>query len=128
MPGARETLAALHGRGIQLGICSNKPIAFTHDLVAYLQIAEFLTVVLGPEDVGRLKPAPDILLTALERLKIQPTEALYVGDMVVDIQTARAAGIPVWVVATGSDTAETLDRAGPDRRLVGLEELLSRLR
>jgi phosphoglycolate phosphatase-like HAD superfamily hydrolase len=43
--------------------------------------------------------------------------------MVVDIQTARAAGVRVWVVATGSDLAEALDRAGPDRRLAGLEEL-----
>jgi phosphoglycolate phosphatase-like HAD superfamily hydrolase len=84
-------------------------------------------VVLGPEDAGRHKPAPDILLLALRRLDVQPAEALYVGDMAVDIQTGRAAGVRTWVVATGSDTPENLDRATPDRRLGTLLEILDLL-
>ena len=43
--------------------------------------------------------------------------------MVVDIDTARAAGVPVWVVPTGSDEIETLKRARPDRLLNNLDEL-----
>ena len=46
----------------------------------------------------------------------------------VDIETARAAGDRVWVVPTGSDTAEALEVARPDRRprdLLELAELLS---
>jgi phosphoglycolate phosphatase len=127
LPGARQTLEGLHARGIKLGVCSNKPVAFTRELVAYLGVSAFLDVVLGPEDVGRLKPAPDVLLTALTRLGVAPAEALYVGDMTVDVETARAAGVRVWVVATGSDTPEALDRAGPDRRLSGLPDVLDLL-
>jgi HAD superfamily hydrolase (TIGR01509 family) len=124
LPSAREALAAFHARGIKLGICSNKPVDYTRQLVEYLDIAGLLDIVLGPEDVGRrLKPAPDILRLALQRLAVPPTQALYIGDMVVDIETARAAGVPVWVVATGSDPVETLDRSRPDRRLGSLSEL-----
>ena len=124
LPGAREALEALHARGIQLGICSNKPVDYTRLLVEYLGVAGLLDVVLGPEDVGRrLKPAPDILRLALQRLGVPPTQALYIGDMTVDVETARAAGVPVWVVATGSDPVETLDRSRPDRRLGSLSEL-----
>ncbi len=123
LPHAAEALAALHRRGMTLGICSNKPVAFTRELVVILGIADYLSLLLGPEDVARPKPAPDMLLAALARLALSAREVLYVGDMVVDIETARAAGARVWVVATGSEEAAALDRAGPDRRLRDLGEL-----
>ena len=86
-------------------------------------MASYLDVVLGPEDVPRPKPAPDMLRLALARLKLPAEEVLYIGDMVVDIQTARAAGVSVWVVPTGSDEVETLKRAYPDRLLRDLHQV-----
>ena len=46
-----------------------------------------MDLALGPEDVERPKPAPDMLLAALGRLGLKPEQVLYVGDMVVDIET-----------------------------------------
>jgi phosphoglycolate phosphatase len=129
MPGAAEILQALHGRGLRLGVCSNKPVAFTRELLEYFAVAAFLDVVLGPEDVARPKPAPDMLLAALARLHLQAEQALYVGDMVVDVQTARAAGVRVWIVPTGSDEPNIVASAQPDRvlnDLVQLREILCR--
>jgi phosphoglycolate phosphatase len=123
MPGAAEALAALKGRGLRLAVCSNKAVAFTRELLAYLGVASYLDAVLGPEDVARPKPAPDMLTAALQRLRVAPREALYVGDMCVDVETARAAGVTVWVVPTGSDGAEALARARPDHLLHGLAEV-----
>lgn len=123
LPGAMEALKALHEGELLLGVCSNKPVPFTRQLVAYLGIASYLNVVLGPEDVPNPKPAPDMLCAALARLKVTANETLYLGDMSVDIQTARAAGVSVWVVPTGSDTIETLRQAHPDRLLRDLGEL-----
>ena len=125
LPGAAETLAGLKQRGLQTGVCSNKPVAFTRELVRLLGVADSLDLLLGPEDAGRPKPAPDILLLALRRLALEADQALYVGDMVVDIQTARAAGVAVWVIATGSETSLALDRAAPDRHLRSLPEILA---
>jgi 2-phosphoglycolate phosphatase len=125
LAGAAELLHLLHSRGVRLGVCSNKPVAFTHDLVAHLKLASLFDVVLGPEDVPRPKPAPDMLLAALKRLDISPDEALYVGDMTVDVETARGAGVKVWIVATGSDDRETLVRAAPDRLFSDLSEMAS---
>jgi phosphoglycolate phosphatase len=123
LPGAKETLCALKQRGLKLAVCSNKPVAFTRELVVYLGVAAALDAVLGPEDVARPKPAPDMLLAAMALLGIGPAQALYVGDMAVDVQAGRAAGVSVWVVATGSDTPEALDAARPDRRIASLAEL-----
>jgi phosphoglycolate phosphatase len=123
LPGAADAVRALHGARLRLGLCSNKPVAFTRELLDYLGLAASFDVVLGPEDVARPKPAPDMLRTALDRLGLRPAEALYVGDMTVDVETARAAGVTVWVVPTGSDTPEAVAQAGPDRMLHGLAEL-----
>ena len=123
LPGAAQALQALHQRGLRLGICSNKPVAFTRKLIDYLDVASFLDVVLGSEDVPRPKPAPDMLRAALVRLDVPAAQTLYVGDMMVDVQTARSAGVSVWVVPTGSDEIEVLERARPDRLLRDLDEL-----
>jgi phosphoglycolate phosphatase len=123
LPGAADALAALHERGLLLAVCSNKPIDFTRDLLAYLGIARFFNAVLGPEDVAQPKPAPDMLLAGLQRLGVPAEEALYVGDMTVDIATARAAGVRVWVVPTGSDERAALAAADPDRLLGSLADL-----
>lgn len=127
LPGASEVLHWLHGRGVATGICSNKPVAFTRELVGVLGIADALDALLGPEDVGRHKPAPDMLLAAMRRLAVTAAQTIYVGDMTVDVQTARAAGVRVWVVPTGSDTPEALDAARPDHRLRDLGEIRERV-
>jgi phosphoglycolate phosphatase len=123
MPGAREAVEALKRGGRRLAVCSNKKVAFTRDLLQSLRLAPFFEAVLGPEDVPQPKPAPDMLLAALKRLGASAGEALYVGDMDIDVQVARAAGVAVWVVPTGSADRATLEAARPDRILSGLEEL-----
>ena len=123
LPGTAEAVAAARASGRRVGVCSNKPGGFTRDLLKYLGLAEHVDLVLGPEDVARPKPAPDMLVQALARLGLAAGQALYVGDMTVDVQTARAAGVRVWVVPTGSDERATLEGARPDRILRDLHEL-----
>ena len=55
MPGAADLLAALEERGCRLGVCSNKPVAFTRELLAFLGVAGRFQAVLGP----RTSPAPN---------------------------------------------------------------------
>ena len=125
LPGASDVLRTLHSAGKKIALCSNKPRVFSSELLAHLQIAELFHAVIGPEDVPRPKPAPDMILAALKRLDMAPARVLYIGDMVVDIETARAAGVTVWIVPTGSDTLETLTAGKPDRLLGTLGELLT---
>jgi 2-phosphoglycolate phosphatase len=127
LPGAAALLAGLQRTGKRVGLCSNKPRMFSQRLLDHLQVLPFFDLVLGPEDVRRPKPAPDMLLAALERLQLKAADVLYVGDMTVDIETARAAGVPVWVVPTGSSEREVLVEARPDRLLADLGEMVAEL-
>jgi len=126
-PDTLPTLQALQALGLQLGICSNKPKTLTLDLLRHFKLASFFATVVGPEDVPRPKPAPDMVRHGLAALQLNADEALYVGDMVVDIETARSAGVRVWVVPTGSDDRAALHAGRPDRlldNLAALTELL----
>lgn len=117
MPEVADTLAQLAMADIPLGVCSNKPISLTRAILDQQHIAGRFRVVLGPESVPRRKPAPDMLLAACGELKVSPSDTLYIGDMSIDIVTARAAGTRVWVLATGSHDVATLLAANPDRIL-----------
>jgi 2-phosphoglycolate phosphatase len=129
MPGVAETIPELARRGLCLGVCSNKRVEFTRELVRSLGLHSFFMYVLGPDDVNqRAKPDPAMLLEGLARLKVSANEAVYVGDMIVDVQTAKAAGVPVWLVSpdeTGDSTP--VDGMGADRVLRSFTELLELL-
>jgi phosphoglycolate phosphatase len=125
-PGVETTLETLQNWGFALGVCSNKSVAFTRRLVEGLGLAARFGCVLGPEDTGAAKPDPSMLLEGCRRLKVSTNETVYIGDMTVDVQTARAAGMPVWLVPFG---VHSLNDAGqPDRRLADFEEILQLVR
>jgi len=125
LPGAAALVLGLHEAGKKLGLCSNKPRLFSEEILQHLGLAPYFAAVLGPEDVPRPKPAPDMLLAAIARLGVPCESVLYIGDMVVDIQTARSAGVRVWAVATGSEERRDLEAARPDRLLTDLRELVA---
>jgi 2-phosphoglycolate phosphatase len=127
LPEVAETLRKLKAAGFRLAICSNKLAEFTRQLLEILGLADLIETVVGPEDAGKPKPAPDMLLAVLDRLSLSREQVLYVGDMVIDIHTARGAGVTVWVIPTGSEELEALVSAQPDIVMHRFSELARRL-
>jgi len=125
LPNVRETLEELHSRGVKLGVCSNKPLQLTNEVLDATKMAGFFSSVFGPERCGRPKPAPDMLLGALDELRVSAAETLYVGDMTIDIETAQAAGVEVWVIPSGTQSRDVLAAASPQRILTDFSEVLS---
>ena len=128
MPDVARTIPELARRGYRLGVCSNKRVEFTRRLVEALGFGRHIGCVLGPEDVGgRSKPDPLMLLEGVTRLEVSPSEAVYVGDMNVDVLTGKAAGVPVWLVPGGAVGEDAALAAGPNRVLRSFGELLDLL-
>jgi len=124
LPGAEAVSRALSARGMKLGIASNKPSYFSRQLVDQLGIGELFPRIAGPDLGFPAKPDPAMVLDLLRGLGLSAEETLFVGDMEVDIETARAAGLRVAVIPTGSSSREELVEARPDHLLERLEELL----
>ncbi len=93
-----EGLAAMN---IRMGICSNKPEPFCEALLGDLGVLRYFAVVQGFGTGLPPKPDPRPLLETFARLGATPEQALYVGDSETDVQTARAAGIPIALVSHG---------------------------
>lgn len=126
LPAARETLMRLHARGYRMAVASNKPARFSEPILHRLGMLGFLETVLGPETAGRPKPEPQMIWLCLQRLGLERVSALYVGDMVLDVETGARAGLPVALVVGGSsDEAELRRTDQPVLRSLGeLCELL----
>jgi phosphoglycolate phosphatase len=125
LPGVAEGLAALKEAGVKLGVCSNKPAYFTRALLKTLNIDGYFDAVLGPDDAGAAKPDPAMVHKALEALGVPKEGALYVGDMEVDIETGRRAGVETWVMPTGSHDEATLRAARPVRVYPGMSQVIA---
>ena len=98
---AVETLAALRAAGLATAVCSTKHRRQIERILRGLGLVHGFDAIVGAEDVVRHKPEPDALLLALERLRVEPARAVYVGDHRVDAQAAARAGMPFVAVLTG---------------------------
>ena len=125
--GIPELLEALKQKGDEamrrkgerwfLAVASNKYQAATEKIVAQLFPGVF-EVVLGEREGVERKPHPqivyDILKAKGERLEAKGEEILYIGDSLVDAETARAAGATLVLCTWGFGTREQLEGAKPD--------------
>ena len=112
LPGVVEGLAKLRSRGYRMGVASNKPARFSAPLVRALGLGGAISSVQGPDLVGSTKPDPAMLRASLQELALAADEALYVGDMVLDVESGRRAGVAVALVAGGSSSRDELRETG----------------
>jgi len=122
------TLQSLADLGVAMAVCTNKPTVFSKKILDFLGLSRHLREVVGPDMAGARKPEAKHLLYTLETVNCTPAEALFVGDMPIDIRAARNSGIDVAVVATGSSTREQLAAAEPDHFLERFADLLKIVR
>jgi len=119
-----STLATLHGLGVAMAVCTNKPTSFSKKILTFLQLAPYFRAIVGPDLAGARKPEAKHVLHTLEATSCAPSDALFVGDMPIDVHAARNSGIDVAVVSTGSSTAAALKAAGADHYLERFSDLL----
>ncbi|HEX4998233.1 MAG TPA: HAD-IA family hydrolase, partial [Terriglobia bacterium] len=101
MPGARRLTDHLARHGVPQGVASSSHRRdFELKMTLHREwFGAFQCIVLGDDPaVGRGKPAPDIFLTAAERMKVSPRNCLVFEDAPSGVEAARAAGMPVIAV------------------------------
>jgi phosphoglycolate phosphatase len=91
--GIIEMLDELTKKSIVMAVLSNKPDSLAKNCINKLLPAWKFKIILGSNDSFPLKPDPAGALHISEKLNIPPAEFLFLGDSVVDIQTALSAGM-----------------------------------
>lgn len=100
-PGVVARLTQLRSEGIKLGVCTNKPQAAASDICQQLGLDEYFNEIRGARDGEPKKPDAHSLLACIAELGSDPQDVLYVGDSVVDYQTAQNAGVGFILFAGG---------------------------
>ncbi|MFG3701994.1 HAD-IA family hydrolase [Micromonospora sp. NPDC047620] len=113
-PGVRETLETLHGRGIRMAIATGKSGPRARSLLDTLGVLGLFDHVIGSDEVARPKPAPDIVLQALGLMDVPPSQAMMVGDAVIDLLSGREAGATTVATTWHGGDVSALLAAGPD--------------
>lgn len=110
-PGVADMLCEVHARGYRTAIVSNKLQAGVDELYE-TYFRDTVDVAIGQREGIPLKPAPDMVELALQLLGANKSQAVYVGDSEVDVQTARNAGLPCISVLWGFRDRDQLLAAG----------------
>lgn len=102
-PEAHRLLDELGARGVKRAIVTNTQDGLAEQILAVAGLLERVDFVAALTPQRREKPAPDIVLAALEALGLAPEEALVVGDTTYDEQAAAAAGVRFLLHRSGRD-------------------------
>lgn len=121
--GVKPLLASFKAKKIKLAIATNRPTRFTKILLIALKLDKYFDMVLCGDKLTKMKPHPEIINKIINRFKIEKKHVLFVGDMTVDIKTAKAAKIDSIAVLTGSSTKKELLNANPNKIIKNIRDL-----
>ena len=109
-PGVKEMLVSLREQGYRIGIVTTKFAYRVRSIMKKFDAEDLFDVYIGVGDVTKVKPDPEGLLLAVEKLGVTVDDVLYVGDSYVDAKAAEAAGMKFAGVLTGTTTREKFER------------------
>lgn len=107
LPNAHDAIreARLFAR---LGIVTTKTAEYSREILEYLGIMEYFEVLIGFEDVQHLKPHPEPIHKAIEKMVLTGNKIWMIGDTLLDIEAANRAGIAHVAVTSGYDKKSKL--------------------
>ncbi|WP_367714586.1 HAD family hydrolase [Nitratireductor sp. GISD-1A_MAKvit] len=121
-PGAIEAVQRFASAGYIPAICTNKLEGMALSLLEALGVAGHFKTICGGDTFPMRKPDPGHLLRTIAMAGADPERAVMVGDSRTDIDTAKAAGIPVIAVDFGY-TDHHVSTFEPSRIISGFDEL-----
>lgn len=113
LPQVKSLLKSLKAQGLTLAIVTNRPQKFTLMILKILGIRSYFDMVMCADTSKMPKPKPGMILAVLKRKRVKKNEALYVGDMDIDINTGKKAGVKTVAVSTGSCSVSELKALHP---------------
>jgi phosphoglycolate phosphatase len=109
-PYARQLLYALKRRKKIIAIASNRPTYFTNLIIKKTGIGKYIDFVLCADKINSLKPKPKILNMIMRRFRVKKIDTVYIGDMDIDMETAKRARLDAIFVTGGSSSLKSVKK------------------
>jgi len=123
-PNAKKILHTLRHRGKITAIASNRPSYFTNLILKALGISKYFNLVLCADQLKCNKPNPRILNTIVKKFALKKQDAVFVGDMDIDLKTAKRAKIDFVFIRGGSTPLSAIRKHKDIRIINSLKEIL----
>jgi len=111
--GAKGMLKALKKRKYKLAVASNRPKKFSNILLRHLKLLNYFDIVHCAKGKNDFKPSPKLLLDVMRKLKVRKEDTAYMGDMAIDVEAGKRAGIKAIAITGGSSPKSALKQAKP---------------
>ncbi|MDD4182351.1 MAG: HAD family hydrolase [Candidatus Omnitrophica bacterium] len=123
-PYAKQMLVQLKRRKKLTAIASNRPKFFTNLILRTLGIRKYFDMVLCADEIKSNKPNPKILNVLIKKFEVKKHEAVFVGDMDIDLETAKRAGVDVVFMKGGSSHLSAAGKYKNAKIISSLKQIL----
>lgn len=119
--GVRDYLSDAQRLGLKIGLASSSSCSWVTGYLTNLGLIHFFMCIRASDDVRNVKPDPEIYLSVLEALKVQPDEAVAIEDSPHGVTAAKGAGL--YCVAVPNDMTSHLPFDHADLKLNALADI-----
>lgn len=123
--GIADTLAALKQRGDHLYVVSSKHSVPLQRNLDQLGLGQTFEAISGSDTVSHYKPAPDGILSLLDRFDLAADESVMIGDAKYDMQMGHNAGVATAAAMWGAADPASVKAEKPTYLLSTPAELLT---
>ncbi len=100
-PELRDILSGFLKKGFRLGVCTNKRTPLANQLLRALDAERYFHAIIGSGELPFSKPDPRMMEVAVSECGGDMRHTVTIGDSKTDVDTARAAGVPIILVDFG---------------------------
>ena len=115
----------LKKKKIKLALVTNNGRRSAEYAVNRFELIEYFDVIITRDEVNKWKPHPEPIQKAINQLKIESSEGIFIGDSKMDIQSSKSAGVKVASIPTGIHSKQQLDEEDPDYLIYSLLEIIT---
>ena len=121
-PTAKETLETLKNKGYPLAVVTTKYSKAAYLGLDLFDLTQYFDVVLGMDNVNRVKPDPEGILKAMNQTNCK--KALYVGDNTSDILAGKNAGVHTAGVKWTPKGTSEMEKLNPDLMIDEMKDII----
>jgi len=119
-----DKLISKLAKHVNLAILTNNKSQYAEEVLEKFNLSDYFGTIIGFNDVEEVKPNPEGILKILNKWNLNPSEAIFIGDMTTDIEAGKAAKVKMICVASGLAQKETLLEHQPDILVDSTEQLI----
>ncbi|WP_107840930.1 pyrophosphatase PpaX [Metasolibacillus meyeri] len=123
--GVVSTLEQLHAERIRLAIVSTKRREMIERGLKVLGVGHLFEQIIGYDSVQHVKPHPEPILLALEKMQLAKEDVIMIGDNSHDIEAGHNAGVKTAGVAWAFKGEDYLQQFSPTYMLQHMTDLLA---